>query len=447
MLTTISTQRIKVADNRQRREFDADKMQELRKSIVARGLMHPIVLRGLEDGTLQLVAGERRLKAISEIHFLGQSFQCNGQAVPVGEVPYTLITALDALAAEEAELEENAVREDLTWQEKAAALKRLDTLRGKQAAEKGEVWTRSDTAEEVTGSKSGRQATEARMALAVATMLEKQPENAAVQAAAKAPSLKEAVKILQREENRQTYAAKAQEIEKVLASSKHKLLRGSCLEILPTLEADHFDLVLSDPPYGMNADQFGDSGSAGRSQGAHQYDDSYESWKSLMQNFLPAVTRVCKPQAHMYLFCDFDRFHELKGYCESAGWTVFRTPLVMQKAGQGGRVPLPNHGPRRQYELVLYAYRGQRQVRAILPDLFLSPLIESRIGHPAEKHVDALRNLLQRSAFPGDRVLDPFAGSGSIYPAGEAESVFVTGIEVDETFAGMAASRLQALDK
>jgi len=445
-MQTISTQRIVIGENRQRRQFDPEALQALRTSIVTRGLMHPVVLRKLEDGSLKLVAGERRLKAVTEAHFLGQTIGFGEGIVPAGEVPYTLITALDELAAEEAELEENAVREDLTWQERAAALQRLDALRRKQASAKGEVWTPSDTALEVTDSKSGGAATEVRQAIAVAKALEAAPESAAVQAAAKAGSVKEAFKILQREENRQKFAEVAAEIAAKPAESKHQLHQGSCIEILarPEFEAK-FDLILSDPPYGMNADQFGDSGSAERTQGAHQYDDSVESWRALMLEFLPLSIRVTKPQSHMYLFCDFDRFHELKRMAEDSGWTVFRTPLVMRKLGQGGRVPLPNHGPRRQYELVLYAYRGQRQVCAILPDVFESPLIDERLGHPAEKHPDAIRNLLQRSAHPGDNVLDPFCGSGPIFAACESHGAFATGIELDQSFAGMAATRIKGL--
>lgn len=446
MTQTIDCQRIRVAPNRQRREFDADQMQELANSIVARGLMHAIVVRELTDGTLQLVAGERRLKAITQLHFMGTAFQFNGCTVPVGQVPYVRLSALSELEAEEAELEENSVRADLTWQEKAAALARLHTLRGKQAEARGETHTRQDTILEAVGSLSTGASTEARQSLAVAEVLARAPESDAAKLAAKAGTVKEAFKILQREENRQKFAEVARQEASVPTESKHRLVIGSCITELakPEYEAQ-FDIILSDPPYGMNADQFGDSGSADRTQGAHQYDDSYESWQSLMQAIVPLTIYVTKPAAHLYFFCDFDRFHELKSLLEAAGWSVFRTPLVMQKAGQGGRVPLPNHGPRRQYELVLYAFRGQRQVKAIVPDVFVSPLITERIGHPAEKHPDGLRNLLQRSAFPGDRVLDPFCGSGSIFPAGDLESVRVTGIELDASFAGMAASRIKEL--
>ena len=35
--------------------------------------------------------------------------------------------------------------------------------------------------------------------------------------------------------------------------SEYRLIRGDCLDVLPTLEADSIDLVLADPPYGTTA--------------------------------------------------------------------------------------------------------------------------------------------------------------------------------------------------
>lgn len=55
-----------IRPERQRQEFDPDALQELKVSIEDRGLLHPPVLRRDGDSWV-LVAGERRLKAISEI--------------------------------------------------------------------------------------------------------------------------------------------------------------------------------------------------------------------------------------------------------------------------------------------------------------------------------------------------------------------------------------------
>ena len=129
---------ITIPANRQRREFDPQKLEELKATIElspARNtqLLHPPVLRR-EGDSLILVAGETRLKAISDIFALGGSFLYSGRIFPAeaGEIPYTDLGELSPLEAMEVELDENIRRKDLTWQEHAAAVKALHELRTAQ---------------------------------------------------------------------------------------------------------------------------------------------------------------------------------------------------------------------------------------------------------------------------------------------------------------------------
>jgi ParB family chromosome partitioning protein len=46
-----------------RKEFAADKLEELSASILARGLIQPVIVRPLGDGRYELIAGERRWRA------------------------------------------------------------------------------------------------------------------------------------------------------------------------------------------------------------------------------------------------------------------------------------------------------------------------------------------------------------------------------------------------
>ena len=184
----------------------------------------------------------------------------------------------------------------------------------------------------------------------------------------------------------------------------------------------------------------------------HHYDDSRESWKKLMggtkdQYIIPGwcslAYRLAKPQAHAYVFCDIDRFHELKQYMTAAGWDVFRTPLIVHKQNSG-RVPRPQHGPRRQYELILYAIKGDKPVTHIYPDV-IPCTGDDNLGHGAQKPVELYVNLLQRSVRPGDTVLDTFAGTGTVFPAAHTFKCRATGIELDEGSYGICVKRLAEL--
>jgi DNA modification methylase len=208
-----------------------------------------------------------------------------------------------------------------------------------------------------------------------------------------------------------------------------------------------FDVILTDPPYGMDADSFGDG--AGRLTNAghgHRYQDGKDETILLLEKCIPHFYRLAKPQSHLYLWCDIDLFHWLRDQCRLAGWHVHRTPLVNVKP-EGGRVPWANPpcGPRRAYELCLFAEKGGRQVTAIKPDVFESRLVEGNLGHGAQKPVQAYVELLSRSVRPGDTVFDAFAGTGTIFPAAAAVKCSAVGVEQEAAAYGTCLKRIEEI--
>jgi DNA modification methylase len=191
----------------------------------------------------------------------------------------------------------------------------------------------------------------------------------------------------------------------------------------------------------MGAQDFADSG--GKANGAHFYDDSYETWINLMSKFLPLTISLTKPQAHLYLFCDFDRFHELKIIAQNVGWTVFRTPLIWINP-TANRAPWPDHGPMRKWQTILYAVKGKKPLKKLAPDTLTFPS-DTNLNHQAQKPVSLYQELLARSCDPGNSVLDPFCGTGPVFPAAHALKIKATGIELDPSAYGIAVKRLEAL--
>jgi len=418
-------------------------------SILTLGLLHPIVVReGEKEGELILVAGERRLRAITEIHTLGLQFKYNGHTIPEGMVPFSTLGQLNELEAEEAELDENFRRKDLTWQEQAAAQARLHRLRSAQQDERIELakdqglayipkpHTIADTAQELMGRSDGAYQGKVRESVILANHLT-DPD------VLKAKSPKEAVKILKRKEELKKSAALAETVGRTFSSSLHQAIHADCIEWL-SANPQVADVILTDPPFGMNAQNFGDG--AGRLTGiTHNYKDDPESWLALMKAFAPLSFSAAKEEAHLYCFCDPDNFLTLRELFREAGWTPFRTPLINHKLSSG-RVPLPEHGPRRQYETVLYAFKGGKKVTAIYSDVFTSSADEN-LSHGAQKPVSCYQALLQRSVRPGDVVLDPFAGTGTIFPAAHGMKCKAIGVEQSAEYYGLCLQRLEDLRK
>lgn len=440
-----------IPENRQRQEFEAQAMEELRQSILDRGLMQAPVIRE-EGGKAYLVAGERRLRSIMDIHALGEAFCYDTKLVPEGMVPTVTLGELDPLAAEEAELDENLKRKDLTWQELANAHTRLHNLRKRQKAaippkEYGEgndkvlfqqTQSYADTAREVFGKSEGSNQDTIRKEVIVSRHLDK-PE------VAKAKTLDEAWKILKRSEQSEAHRQLAATVGATFNAGVHRVFNEPCLQWMRKAldnPAERFDVILIDSPYGMGADQFGDG--AGKLSGIeHRYDDSYEAWKELHTQWAPLSFAITKPEAHLYMFCDIDRFHELRDMMQKAGWWVHRTPLIDYKT-DSGRVPWPEHGPRRQWEMILYAVKGKKPVTHIYGDV-IPCQADDNMTHGAQKPVALYANLLKRSVKPGDRVLDTFAGSGTIIPACHQLQCEATAVEKEPEYYGMCLNRLRVL--
>jgi len=92
-----------------RKNFDKEKMEELKGSIKRHGIIQPIVVRKMANG-YEIVAGERRLKAAKEIGL---------KKIPA------IIKSINNEKSLEIALVENIQREDLNPVEQANAFKRL----------------------------------------------------------------------------------------------------------------------------------------------------------------------------------------------------------------------------------------------------------------------------------------------------------------------------------
>jgi ParB family chromosome partitioning protein len=111
-LREIDIERILPNPDQPRKNFDEDSLNDLANSIHAHGVVQPIVVRPLEDGFFQLIAGERRWRA--------------SQRAGLHKVP-AVVKESDEHDALEIALIENLQREDLNPIEEAQAYERLIT--------------------------------------------------------------------------------------------------------------------------------------------------------------------------------------------------------------------------------------------------------------------------------------------------------------------------------
>lgn len=465
---------IEVDENRQRKFFPEEAMAELRDSILTnKGLMCPILVRqDPETETYHLIAGERRLRTILA---MDQEYTFGSETIAKGHIPAIISRLSDEMDQVEAELHENTVRLDLTWQEKVSAINRLHELKLKQNPKQkiGETAILIDTTDQPE--KTGYASSGAYARVQNAVFLARHLENPEV---GKATTIKEAIRVASRVEEeeqmkklRELAAQKAaaptppkpidasrgtqntEMVDAFLAGITSKLTKenwefheGDCLESMKKLKTGSINVVITDPPYGVGVADFGDSGSA--TTLAHEY--SEEHYIDLHTEVIQELDRLCAPNAHVYMFCDpfiiedemedgeptgisYQWWNELRQLFPER-WRVRRTPLIWFKGHTGNLADGTAQGYKRSHEYILYATTGTRPGSFISPDVLTYPMVKSKI-HAAQKPVPLIQELLKMSAVPGDTILDPFAGSGTIYHAAANMMLNVIGMEQHPKFA------------
>jgi hypothetical protein len=428
---------LQVPPDRMRKKFSQASIEALAADILDKGLLHAPVVRA--DGRT-LVAGERRFRAIKHIYLDGKTFLYHGEPVPRDHIPVVPLSDLDAYRIREAELTENIIRQDLSWQEYSVALAELHAMRQEQNPKHNFT----DTAEEVFVTpeqkaepdyERGKYIGDGRTVVRQATILAPHLDDPDISSA---PTRQEALKRLAKKHESELLglAGAAMDKENKTGMVTEKCHLGRFEDILPSGAIPPFSVLIADPPYGIEADTtFGDA-----SNHRHTYCDS---WANAEKTYIALANLGFEhslDKAHAYIFHDYTKSREVFEIFHAAGWWVWATPFIWAK-GALCLYPYPDHGPRRGYEMILYAIKGGKPTTGLYSDVIHVPNLRDRVYAP-QKPPDLYVNLLNRSCVPGDVVLDPTCGVGTIFAAARQLKLRAFGIELNEDIYNIARGKV-----
>lgn len=426
-----------VVKDRQRKAISTQKVNELKESIGKGVLLQPPVCFPLAGDQYLLIVGETRLKAIDALASESRLFSCDDQPIAPGEVPIIVANLETLLQQKEAEFDENAIRTELSWQERTMALAEIHALRKSQNPEQ----TQQDTANELAaaGSAPGLKTPGAiRETIRQSVLLAEHLNDPTI---AQARNANEARQLIFKKEQEKVNAILAsRQLGKLSAPPPIEIRKADLEEALPLLDPEQFDLIVADPPYGIGA---GSGGFRGRTVHHHNYDDDEETARRLYKCILTEGFRVTKHRANLFLFTDIKMWDWLQRTSAQIGWTPFRRPLIWGKSDSEGLAPWGSEGPRITTEFIFFATRGQKGLLSSPIDYIrVNRVSRSERIHAAEKPVELLRKLLECSTLPGDRILDCCCGSGSTLVAAKELGRRALGIEKDETYYNTAMSNV-----
>lgn len=186
------------------------------------------------------------------------------------------------------------------------------------------------------------------------------------------------------------------------------LHEGDAIEWLRAVPDASVDLIVTDPPY----ESLEKHRSVGTTTRLKHSKGSSNDWFSIFPNsrfeeLFREVWRVLKRNTHFYLFCDATTMFVAKPIAESVGFRFWK-PLVWDKKNIG-----MGYHYRSRYEFILFFEKGKRKLLNLgVPDILEAPRVLH--GYPTEKPVAISRVLISQSTLPGELVLDPFMGAGSV---------------------------------
>ena len=241
------------------------------------------------------------------------------------------------------------------------------------------------------------------------------------------------------------------------------ILHGDNLPLLGELPDGAFQLVYADPPFNTGrtrerrtlvtaADGDGDrTGFGGRRYRTREvarqtYADRFDDYLGFLEPRLRELRRLLAPTGTLYLHLDYREAHYAKVLLDSLfGRECFLNELIW--AYDYGAKPRRRWPAKHDTILVYvrdpdrYAFypdaierepymapglvTAEKAARGKLPTdvwwhTIVSPTGREKTGYPTQKPERLVRRMLQASTLPGDRVLDPFAGSGTLGAAARA---------------------------
>jgi ParB/RepB/Spo0J family partition protein len=430
---------------RQRKENDPKKLKTLMDSISQIGQIQPGVCR-LQNDKVILIAGWRRWTACKELQ---------------RPYKYILQDETDEWTLHAIELAENLERENLSWVDEVKAKEELHTLYetryGKNKPGTSEGHSIQDTAD-MLGESRGLVSQD----IALALLAKELPE---VAKARNKTEAKKIVKRLRKEVERrkkikettesaipiviegietmtqeEAEKAKAKELERQrILLYDRQVIHGDILEI--DLPPRSFDIILFDPPWGVEYDK------NKLEQGAQRnYTDDRKEFKRLLPQWLDKLESLMKEDSFLYMFYAMPMYHFVYTHLKRREMAVDPIPIIWHKKGMHRtRSPEISHG--RAYEPIFHARKGTKKlIYGGRSNIIQTPPpgYNLKDSHPSAKHPEIYRELLERSATPGDSILDPMAGSGMAGVAAEdlQANISFTLVEKEQSFRDLAIFNL-----
>lgn len=225
----------------------------------------------------------------------------------------------------------------------------------------------------------------------------------------------------------------------------NRVYQRDCIEGLRLLPDESIDLLIADPPYGIDFNSnFRKKSELKTTSGIHN--DGKDN-NDFLAEVLTEISRVLKPNSHVYWFTRWDRIALQQPLIESH-FKLKNSLVWMKNNWSMGDLTGAYAG---QYESILFAQKGRRTLNEVdgkrrhTDILQFDRISPNNLRHSHEKPEDLIEFLIRKSSDENEIVLDPFCGSGTTAVcARKLKRKFIT-FELEPEFIEIANGRLDGV--
>lgn len=183
-----------------------------------------------------------------------------------------------------------------------------------------------------------------------------------------------------------------------------QLFQDKAENILARLEDGSVDLILTDPPYGIEFDQ-------NRYHAAELGTVANDTSLEFLDTIVPEFDRVLSETGHLYMFTRWDAYLEMAPPLDER--FGLSTVVVWDKDDGGhGMGDLTNWAPR--HEWAIHCRRDGAELNGRPPNVIRHQDVrftDEPKMHPTQKPRGVMEEIIRASSDRGDVVCDPFGGS------------------------------------
>lgn len=227
------------------------------------------------------------------------------------------------------------------------------------------------------------------------------------------------------------------------------IYHGDALELLPLLPDGCIDLIVTDPPFAIEfTAQRGNYNRTGNRVLEGYREISQSQYLTFSQKWMDEAYRVLSPSGSMYVFSGWNQLKAILSALDTAGFQTINHIIWKYQFGVFTRKKFVT-----SHYHILFVVKNSRhytfnKIEHYPEDVWVinREYWKGKLKTPTKLPLELVQKIVLYSSHPGDIILDPFLGSGTVAVAARKLGRKFIGFEIVEDYCRFARERIGNMD-